>query len=173
MNAQVSFWLLPCEPEEKRLREIIGQLAARFSGPVFRPHATLYSGPLDSRDRPAELVARLAREVRPLELRVTGISFSSRFTKTLFIEFAPSGELAALSGWLRNDCVQPSDYLLKPHLSLVYAGIDDGMKLRLSREIAAPPMIPFDRLAAIVAPGITRTRADVEAWRLVAEERLA
>ena len=168
----VSYWLIPAEPWRRRLSEVIEDLAHRFAAPVFMPHLTLYAGPLATNDRVVEAVAQAARDFPVIELRATGIARSAQFTKTLFIEFELSAEIARLSDRLKSEGAQPAEYALEPHVSLLYANLDEETGNTLGRAIDIPATMSFDRLGAILAPGETRTRADVEAWRLVADARL-
>ena len=170
---RLSFWLLPSEPAKGKLQQLITDLAGRFDAPVFAPHVTLYSGPLTETDRPNDALANVASRFAPLDLHSTGISFSSQFTKTLFIEFALDDSLKQLSDALRGKATTPIDYELKPHMSLIYAELDEQSKRRLKEELFAPSVIRFDAIAAMISGESTRTRTDVENWKVSDEYRLA
>jgi 2'-5' RNA ligase len=173
MNERVSYWLIPTEPDKTQLTEMIRLLASRFDAPLFEPHVTLYSGPLDSTERPDDIIRAVARGASEIVLDTTGIGHTQQFTKTLFLEFAPNEALDKLSGELKRHSSMSDDYDFKPHLSLVYATLSPEVTQRLARELSVPRRIRFDTVKAIISQGPTRTRADVEAWRIVANEKLA
>ena len=105
---------------------------------------------------------------------VAGLDYSAKFTKTLFVQFAPSPELAQLSEDLRRASVSRNDYELNPHLSLIYKEMDEEMKRRLANSITLPfTEVTFDGVKAIISPAEIKKREDVETWRVVAEQKLA
>ena len=70
----------------------------------------------------------------------------------------------------RNNYTQVTRILLVteflPHLSLIYASLEAVQR----KEVVASCLLPFseiafDRVTAIMAPGKTESRADVEAWQ--------
>src|SRR3954468_8125600 len=84
-----SYWLLPAKAEAELFRRLIRILADEFDAAVFQPHLTLCTG--SSETSPAGLLRQL--KAKPLRLRVRGIAHSSKFTKTLFVRFAPAQSL--------------------------------------------------------------------------------
>jgi hypothetical protein len=172
MKERISYWLVPVAGDKERVEEIIRQLAARFGAPVFEPHVTVYSGPLGPRDNLSEVVAATAMEISELVLQSNGIAHSERFTKTLFVEFAANEILTKLSEALKRRSAQPADYELKPHLSLIYAPLAPADRERFADEIVLPSTVRFDSLKAILSTEQVQTREDVEAWRVVAEQKL-
>ena len=170
---RVSYWLLPAEPAKSELQRLVSDLAARCNAPVFVPHVTLYSGALSAQDRPDEALAQIAGRFAPLELQVTGISYSPRFTQTLFMEFAADEELALLSAAFKAAASEPFEYELKPHLSLVYASLDEELKKRLKAEIRVPTVVRFDAIAAMTSGDTTCSRSDVEKWKVSGPSCLA
>jgi len=101
------------------------------------------------------------------------LDFSGKFTKTLFVQFAPDPTLAELSGDLRRVSVSPGDYELNPHLSLIYKEMDEETRRRLAASITLPfEEVTFDTVKAILSPAEVESRKEVEAWRVVAERKL-
>ena len=172
MNRHVSYWLTPAEPDRTHWDKIIRSLAVEFEAPIFEPHVTLYSTALSLNDRPDEIVRAAAANTSKVILQVTGIGHSPQFTKTLFVEFASNPALANLGAELKHRSSEPSDYELKPHLSLIYATLMPGVVKRLESELSLPAHIRFDTVKSMVSSGSTRTRADVEAWQIVASAKL-
>src|SRR6185503_3350898 len=92
---------------------------------------------------------------------------------TLFIEFATSELLTKLSAELKRRSSPPNDYDLKPHLSLIYAALAPEVTQRIAGELSIPARVRFNAVRAMLSRGSTRTRADVEAWRIVASVGLS
>lgn len=173
MNELASYWLTAAEPDRTHWSEVVRSLATQFDAPLFEPHVTLYSGPLHSTDQPDEIIRAVAEEFSEIVLNATGIGHTEQFTKTLFIEFAMNEALAKLSGELKRRSAQPDDYELKPHMSLIYARLAPDIIQRLATELPMPSQVRFDTVKAMVSRGPTRSRADVEAWQIVASAKLA
>src|SRR5947207_1073455 len=168
MSERVSYWLTAAEPDRTHWNGIIRSLAARFDAPIFEPHVTVYSGALHSNDNPEEIVRTATREFSEIVMHAIGIGHTEQFTKTLFIEFTANEALTKLSGELKRRSALAEDYELKPHLSLLYATLAPETRQRLAHEFSAPSRVRFDTVKAMVSRGTTRTRMDVEAWRIVA-----
>jgi 2'-5' RNA ligase len=168
----VAYWLLPAEPARKKLVYFIRDLAERFDAPVFEPHVTVYVTGANQED-PAAVLGRVLPEQRPFRLSVRNVDFSDKFTKTLFIQFAPDPGLTRFSEELRRASATASDYQLNPHLSLIYKTMARETQKDLATSITLPfSEIEFDVVKAIASPAEITTRADVEKWRSVAEGKL-
>jgi hypothetical protein len=106
-------------------------------------------------------------------LRIDRIGHTSDFTKTLFVQFHPSPRLSALSDALRQRSAKPSDYVLDPHLSLIYHSMSEEEKEKVAASLIIPePDIYFDEVRAIATPISVRDRQDVESWKLLYRKRL-
>jgi 2'-5' RNA ligase len=173
MENILTFWLLPAEPARTFFCGLIAELAARFDAPVFEPHVTVYVIDAQKDDAMKFLNCASANTGSP-RLSITGIECSDVFTKTLFVQFEPDGDLARLSEDLRRVSASRNDYQLNPHLSLLYKDLDTETKRQLADSIRLPfDEIVFDSVKAVISPAEIRSRAEVEAWRVVAERRLA
>lgn len=169
----ITFWLCPAEPARSELFAIIRDLAARFDAPVFEPHVTIYVTTAERED-PAAVLTRVVKSRPSLRLATRGLDCANKFTKTLFIQFAPDTDLARLSDDLRRASASKNDYELNPHLSLLYKEIDTETKCRLAASVALPfKGVFFDSVKAVISPATIRSREDVEKWRVVAERKLA
>ena len=163
----IAYWLLPEASARERLAKIISALAARFDAPHFIPHVTLFVAPDDS-CLAAKVVSRIPRI--EITLTVTGISYSEKFTRTLFVRFAPSEPLQQLSDTLAA-LTHARRSAIDPHLSLLYKHATTLTK----RELAASLRLPFDHICfdsvcAMRCASPTRNAADVGAWKLLASQ---
>jgi hypothetical protein len=172
MDERVSYWLIPAPPEKAHFLEIILGLAKRFDAPVFEPHLTIYSTPLAASEDPKAVLKKATRKIRPLMLQTMGVAHSTRFTKTLFVEFAPDDALTTLSEELRRRSAERADYVLNPHLSLIYAPLTAAITDKLARDVSIPMLVRFNAVKAIISRGAITSREDVETWRVVAEGKL-
>jgi hypothetical protein len=82
-------------------------------------------------------------------------------------------QLQQLNQSIRTAARDFSDYQLNPHLSLLYQRMSIQERRVLARSIEIPfSELTFDSLKAVRCISPTRNRADVEAWRIVAEKPL-
>jgi 2'-5' RNA ligase len=169
----IAYWLIPAEPAYRFFQRLIEDLARRYDAPPFEPHVTIHVGANHS-DAAEKALSKTARECQPLKLKALEIGHTDEFIKTLFVQFAPNRKLRQLHEIIRDAAQDSSDYKLNPHLSLLYK----NMPAIASRELAESIKVPFteiifDSLKAVRCISPTRSRADVEAWRLVASTTLS
>jgi hypothetical protein len=64
-----------------------------------------------------------------------------------------------------------SEYQLNPHLSLIYKTMSTAAKREIVNSLSRPfDEVPFDSVKAVISPARIESRADVEAWKVVAAE---
>ena len=172
-QAVTAYWLIPAEPAHSFFQRIIDDLARRYDAPVFEPHVTVYVG-ADRVDSAPQALAKCTRECKPVTLKPLGMQQSDEFIKTLFVQFAFNAELRKMNEIIRDAAQDSSQYQLKPHLSLLYKQMDAAAR----RDLAASMVVPFSEIAfssikAVRCVSPTQSRADVEAWRVVATKQLS
>jgi len=168
----VAYWLVPAEPARSFFSSLVGDLAARFEAPVFEPHVTVYAT-TGEQPEAAEILRRAFAREAPLRLTIRAIKYSEKFTQTLFVQFEDDKRLTAVSELLRRASGQTERYELTPHLSLIYQTMDSSVKSEVAEWIRLPfTEVTFDLARAIVTPSRIKSRADVEAWRVVATQGL-
>jgi hypothetical protein len=158
----IIYWLIPAAKYRELFVRLIDILAVEFDAPRFEPHLTLCCG------HDVKTLRKL--KARPVRLRVCDISYSSKFTKTLFVRFATNGSLnnliADLSGKSRS--------LRDPHISLLYKRLPNRLKQELAATIRLPfREVIFDSIKAVQCHSPTETGLDVENWRVIASKRLS
>lgn len=168
----VVYWLIPAEPARRFLAATIAELAARFDAPLFEPHVTLYATQTGHED-PAHVLTRALADCQSFRLSAQDIQHSDEFTKTVFVQFAPSPPLANLSRTLRQASTRHDEYELNPHLSLIYQAMPRATRAVVAASVSLPfTEVLFDSVKAIRSPAQVRSRPDVEAWLVEAEQRL-
>jgi Cyclic phosphodiesterase-like protein len=168
----IVYWLIPAKPERELFRELIRILAKSFGAARFEPHLTLGVAKGPQARKLSQSRRKVLPGVRagPIRLRIRGVGFSSKFTKTVFVRFHPSPGLRRLA----LDVVGDAKSLRDPHLSLLYTKLPSWMKEELAPAIKLPlKHVVFDTLQAVRCPSPTETRAEVESWRGIASKRLS
>ena len=162
----VAYWLLPETAAREALAEKIRELAMRLEAPVFAPHVSVFIAPENSR-HPAEILPELGTVT--IELTIHSIQFSEQFTKTLFVQFERSVALQELGDRIWKVSRAPEQYLIDPHMSLLYASLAAEKKKALVDEITFPIReVSFSSICAMRCARPTATAAEVEQWRLLA-----
>jgi 2'-5' RNA ligase len=169
-NHAIAYWLIPARPERDLLRKIINILADQYDAPRFEPHLTIFAMAKDRRS-----LSKILKEIDAAPIRLTprGIDFTSTFTKTLFLQLSPNKSFEKLIGDLRRATNSRTSPPINPHVSLVYKRIPAAEKKELAATIKLPlKEIVFTSIKAVGCASPTRTRADVEAWRVLATKKL-
>lgn len=146
MTRPIGFWLVPAKPDP--FTELIAGLAAEYDAPAFEPHITLHVGQFTPDEDIEALLVRAASTLPPLDLIAGETSHSEILFKTLFVRFNDV-RLQALHDELQRGLAQLSDYILAPHLSLLYKNVPETTREALARKyIFHGERITFDRIAA-------------------------
>jgi hypothetical protein len=107
----------------------------------------------------------------PITLHVSGVDFSESYTKTLFVNFASSPAIEAVSAQIQK--ATGSEYELKPHVSLLYKQMPEAQKTEAAHGLSLPvERVEFDSIKAVLTPSPITGPADINAWRTLASRRL-
>jgi 2'-5' RNA ligase len=168
----IAYWLIPIEPARSYFQNIVNDLAKRYAAPEFEPHLTVHVG-MDCTETVDQVLSNAGRSSKKIALQVLNVSSSSEFIKTLFVRFTRSTQLQQLNQSIRTAAEDSPDYQLSPHLSLLYKQMSIQDRRLLTHSIEVPfSQVTFDSLKAVRCVSPTRSRADVEAWHVVAEKAL-
>ncbi|MBD3391860.1 MAG: hypothetical protein GF418_07370 [Chitinivibrionales bacterium] len=168
-----SIWLIPCEQDSRRLRQMIEALSRPHGAVPFDPHVTVISGETGDPDAVHALVKRVASRTSPFVLDVGGISCTESFFKSVFLTFEQSAALNRLHGSLRSRIEEHPGYRFFPHLSLLYCDMPLEDKRWLAGTVdAGMGPIRFSGLRT-TTPGTEQGWRDVAAWRVVGTARLS
>ena len=169
----IAYWLIPVEPARSFFQGVINDLAHRYDAPLFEPHVTIHVG-ANHTDAAERAISQAACACKLIKLKTLGTGQSSEFIKTLFVQFALNTELRQLNEIIRDAAQDSLHYELKPHLSLLCKKMPAPAQRELAGSIKAPfSEVTFDALKAVRCVSPTRSRADVEAWRDVAQTILS
>ena len=166
----VAYWLIPAEPERELFAEIIRILAKQFDAPRFEPHVTLFAVSPD-RQSAAKVLHQISAS--PIRLRIRDVSYSTKFTETLFLRFKSNKALQKLVVDLARVMKSRPRAVCAPHISFLYKKLPTATKKVLAATIKLPfREVVFDSIKAVRCALPTRTRAEVKAWCVIASNRL-
>ena len=168
----IAYWLIPAEPARSFFQGVINDLARRYDAPLFEPHVTVHVGS-NRADAGESALSEAARSCKPIKLNALEIGHSSEFIKTLFVQFGLNEELRQLHEIIRGTEQDSAHYELKPHLSLLYKRIPAAARRELAPSINVPfSEVTFNALRAVRCISPTRSRGDVDAWRVITTKKL-
>ncbi len=165
----IAYWLVPSGNERELFREVIRILCEEFDAPVFKPHLTIFA---TTENRSPKKVLQQIHS-GPIRLRAGAVAFSSQFTKTLFVRLKSTTALKKLLADLSRLTKSRGRPVRDLHLSLLYKKLPGSIKKGLSSTLRLPFRdVVFDSIEAVRCVSPTKTRADVEGWRVVARKSL-
>jgi 2'-5' RNA ligase len=169
---EFTLWLTPCEPLRSRLHSIIRHLAASLDAVEFEPHVTVYCGP--STDAEARAAAQMvAEQFSPIELTADRLCHTERYTKTLFVQFEESATARQMFDLVARGYTRQSNYILNPHLSLLYKTLPETKRRELCETLDVPlGRYKFDRIRMIETELPIEDARPVRRWRVVCDEAI-
>ena len=171
-RTEFTLWLTPREPLRLLLRSIIRRLAARLDAVEFEPHVTVFSAPWTDIEALA-VARRIAAQFSPIELTADCLDHSESYTKTLFVQFRNSALLRQIFDTAATQYSRPSNYILNPHLSLIYKRLNEDCRRTLCATLQAPMgSHRFDRVRMIETELPIEDDGPVRRWRVICDEPL-
>jgi hypothetical protein len=150
-TSKFAVWLTPAPSDRRWLSKVILDYATEYNSPVFEPHVTVYSGLCGPEDKLEQIIAQAVTPLKPLTLQIIGLNYTKDFFKSGFIVFSPSDRLTQVFNQIHDRLHTPSDYVLEPHLSLIYKDIPiDQKRLAMLRFILSISTVTFDTVKVIM-----------------------
>jgi Cyclic phosphodiesterase-like protein len=144
-------WLTPAPSDRRWLSKVIQDYAAEYDTPVFEPHLTFYSGMVQPGENLQSIVGDCLVNPSPITLEIMGLNYSENFFRTGFITFALSDRLLQLSHAIRDRLSAPKEYVLEPHLSLMYKDIPiEQKRLAMLRFVVSVQSVTFDTVKVVM-----------------------
>ena len=167
----IVYWMVPAKSEAELFRQLIRILARQFDAPEFGPHLTLLAM-RKTRTSPKKVLEGI--KASPVRLRIRGTAFSVKYTKSLFVRFAPNKSLERIVRQLGQAIKAPTKAVPDPHVSLLYKNLPTRMKKELASAIKFPfAAVTFDSIQAVRTALPIRDARDVRAWKVLATKRLS
>ncbi len=136
-------WLMPPPAVRRQFAELIGRLGRRHGGPVFEPHITLLGRFRNTPAGAEETAAELARELGPLDIRLTHTDYLDEYFRCLFVRAELTPALLRANQRAAKIFGQEPKAQYMPHLSLLYGDISAYEKIRITEEIGKKFDITF------------------------------
>jgi Cyclic phosphodiesterase-like protein len=156
-------WLIPAPSDRRWLSKVIQDYAAEYDAPAFEPHLTLYSGLIQPKDDLQNIIAEAIPSGSPITLEIMGLNYGENFFRTGFIACGMCDRLTQLSQSIRDHLSIPQNYVLEPHLSLMYKDIPiEQKRLAMLRFVVSVQTVTFDTIK-VVMPS-SQGWADVAHW---------
>lgn len=166
----IVYWLLPAKDKRELFCEIIRILCQELKAPNFEPHLTVAISN-ENHESPRKVLNQIRS--MPIQLRVRRVAFASEFTKTLFVRFESNSSLDRFARQVANAAKVRPRRIADPHVSLLYKATSPKIKKELAAIIELPfGEVTFDSIAAVRVNLPVQTSQDVEAWKIVARQRL-
>jgi putative hydrolase of the HAD superfamily len=169
-----SVFLSPAMDDFAYLAGLICETCAKYDVSPFEPHVTIYSGVfLDAAVLRKDIDAAVAG-VSPIILSSLGIGYSADYFKTLFIEFEEHPLLRCIHNRLEKAYCDFSSYVLRPHLSLLYADLPLKEKDELARRtLVDHDKISFDEVKIVTPLNNVQGWRDTMRWQTIYRTKLA
>lgn len=148
-----SVWLVPTEADVLRVSSIIKDLSQRYRTVPFLPHITIWGEVLAPLQEVEEAARSAVYGVAPFTVDVEKLDYTTEWAKTLFAQIKPNDRLDIINRRLGKRLSRYGNYVLNPHMSLVYKKeMTEEEKLKEIPNIKIPDSFTLDRIA-ITVPG--------------------
>ncbi len=130
-----SLWFMPEDEVYAKLSSTIRQLSKPYGTPEFEPHITVIGTLTGQEQTVTEKLKRLARVIKPFEVKLLDIDYLNEYFRCLFIRIEQTREVMDANTQARTifDQSRSADYM--PHLSLMYGDIDNAVKRAIMQTI--------------------------------------
>lgn len=167
----ISIWLVPSEEDEKYLKDIIDELGQKYQAPSFTPHLTTYG---DINIEP-EIAHQAAKEsikgIQPFTIIVDKLNYTDFFFKTVFIKFRDHETLNAIYQRLKDKLGQHGEYILKPHISLIYKKLNEEKGKEIIQSLNVKNDFTINKIVAVTPGNVEKGWYDVENWQVLFAEK--
>lgn len=174
MEKYYSISLVPQQAEVIFLSKIISQLAQKYHSFPFTPHVTIYGAVKNVEENIVIDATNYAlKDIGPFTVQVEKINFTDSLSKTLFLEMKLNETLLKIHSRLREKLRNYQDYILKPHLSLIYKQnlpVEEKEKIILNLRIKKE--LTFDKCEIVVAHTSLSVEEDLKTWKTIYKTNL-
>jgi len=162
---RMAYWLVPSEPQLSELQKVVSELSARYDGPDFEPHATIYHGAYHVSD-PVNDILETLRSFGEVELYTKKLDFDDKYTRSCVIEFEDSPLLLEMYEAVRKMIYAKENLVVVPHMSLFYGKLSLSDREEIAKELSLPKSVKFNVAKAIANRTKVTSREDVEYWNV-------
>lgn len=167
MNTSLySFWLCPSQEDSQYLGTIINNLSNEFKSTPFSPHITLYGIVLLSKENGIEIINTAAQSHHPISVEMEYLASSEDFFKTVYLQIKQKRELVELQDSIKKCLKTHIDYLLSPHISLIYHSLLLDQKKHIKETLQLKPAYTMSTLALVYLGEKESDVYNVAGWRI-------
>jgi len=168
------FYIKPNEKSAFVLQSIVDELAQSCNGPSFAPHLTFYTGTISEDESAQEILKDSIQGVSAFLLTPKKIEFTDTFTRSFYLAFELPEALQELNNQLKAKTKYPSNYELRPHLSLAYTSVPVDVRRTSAKRIQEfnDPIL-FDRVGALQTPDSVTKFEDIRESKNIATFNLS
>jgi len=174
MIKNISFWLVPADEDAIALQKIVNEICFKYKTPVFVPHLTIWGGINMEEQKAIEIANNIAKELKQFLVEINKIDITPNFLKSVFLQIKNNNDLQLIYNNFRQQ-LSPSDYILNPHVSLVYGNLSDKIKKEII-EIAEENNIVKNkqiRINGIIICACSKNGwEDVENWEILSNIKM-
>lgn len=168
-----SVWLVPVKKDETDLSKVIKGLSQRHNSAPFLPHITIYGEVAADIQEVEDAALSAIGGFAPFTVEKERLDYSSEWSKTLFVQIRPSKILSEIHRRLRERLIEHCDYVLNPHISLVYKEeMTKEEKLQEIPNLTIPDLITIDRVAITFPQNPIEKSRDVASWQTLFVARI-
>jgi hypothetical protein len=151
-----SLWLVPNGVHLKSLEELVKKLSDSTRTPAFRPHLTLLGNLADDELTLLNNFENLAQKLKPLDLELGPINPGDSFFQAIYVDIKLSPELKKTRLLARKIFSDKKPGKYQPHVSLLYANLQDNLKQDMIKNLLQPLPNPilFDEIALVKTTGL-------------------
>ncbi|HYF28779.1 MAG TPA: 2'-5' RNA ligase family protein [Candidatus Paceibacterota bacterium] len=163
-TAGYHLFLEPTGALNERLQETIRTLAAAYDGPIFPPHVTILANLEGNEEDILSHAQMLAQQLPPLTVMLGELGGEPSFFRAFYLTIKEDPELMSAHEVAQQTFGTPAEPY-RPHLSLYYGNIDDGVReaMRSAGEYPSGESFRCDRLA------LYRTVGPADQWLRIGE----
>jgi 2'-5' RNA ligase len=164
-----SLWLVPPDPQRKKLRDLIDDFARACDALPFEPHLTLVGDINAPSDKIARCLKPIIHQTPSIDLNLGEVVNGTDFFMSLYFEVEPTTELLGLQREVVSRCfsggAHQRDFL--PHISLAYGEIPDPKRRLFVRR--AQELLPISFSVSKVDIVRASACSPIETWTFVKE----
>ena len=147
-----SIWIVPSPIIKKQLEEIILDLSQKYDAPNFEQHMTLLGDISGDEKSIVEKAKKLALEIKPFDVELGEISFSTTYFQSVFVRIKSNAKLMD-ANLKAKEIFGINNNVFMPHMSLLYGEHSMEQREKISNELNLPINLSFfvDKIVIIPA----------------------
>ena len=165
MRQLLAVWLVPQDNDKEYLQKIVNDLGEKYNAPLFVPHLTILGDTLIELKDLKQAIDKAFENIKPITIKKTQISQSNIFFKTVFIELEENEMLASVFENLKNNLPEKTDYVFKPHISLLYKIMPEEEKIKIVKNLNIKSEFIIDKVVVNAPKNGDTDFLNIEGWQ--------